>query len=81
MGALFFISLGLCILMAVPVLTSFHAKHLGRNQKLWFFLGLVLPGIATLILSVLPDLSLDENPKSDLSKTRNNISTKEFSNP
>ncbi|MDX2172511.1 MAG: hypothetical protein SFY56_05280 [Bacteroidota bacterium] len=63
MGAVIFISMGLAILMAVPILTSFHAKHLGRNQKLWFFIGLILPGIATIILSFLPDLSEEESTK------------------
>lgn len=57
MGALFFISLGLLLLLGLPTLTYFYAKHLGRNAKLWFFIGLILPGIATIILSFLLDLS------------------------
>lgn len=57
MGAIVFISLGLLMLLGLPTLTYFYAKHLGRNAKLWFLIGVVLPGLATLILSFLPDLS------------------------
>lgn len=57
MGALFFISLGLLMLMGLPTLTYFYAKQMGRRPLLWFGIGLVLPGIATIILSFLPDLS------------------------
>lgn len=63
MGALMVVSLGLMVLMAIPTLTYFHAKHLGRNPIRWFFIGLVLPGIATLILACLPDLSEKEAAK------------------
>ncbi len=61
MGALVFISLGLMMLLGLPTLTYFYAKHLGRNPWLWFFIGIVLPGIATIILSFLPDLPEKEN--------------------
>ena len=57
MGAIAFISLGLLMLLGLPTLTYFYAKQLGRNATTWFFIGMVLPGIATLILSFLPDLS------------------------
>lgn len=57
MGVIVFISLGLMMLLGLPTLTYFYAKHLGRNAKLWFLIGIVLPGLATLILSFLPDLS------------------------
>jgi hypothetical protein len=57
MGALMFISLGLIMLMGLPTLTYFYAKHLGRNPKKWFLIGIFLPGLATIILSFLPDLS------------------------
>ena len=57
MGAVAFISLGLLMLLGLPTLTYFYAKHLGRNAKVWFFIGIILPGIATIILSFLPDLS------------------------
>ena len=52
-----FISLGLTMLLGLPTLTYFYAKQLGRNPWRWFFIGLILPGIATIILSFLPDLS------------------------
>lgn len=45
------------MLLGLPTLTYFYAKQLGRNALLWFFIGIILPGIATLILSFLPDLS------------------------
>ena len=61
MGALFVISLGLLVLTVLPMLTYFYAKHLGRNPWRWFLIGVILPGIATLILSLLPDLSEDKN--------------------
>lgn len=57
MGALFFISLGLLMFLGLPTLTFFYAKHLGRRPWLWFAIGCVLPGIATIVLSFLPDLS------------------------
>jgi len=52
-----FISLGLTMLLGLPTLTYFYAKQLGRNPKIWFLIGIILPGVATLILSFLPDLS------------------------
>lgn len=64
MGAIVFISLGLMMLLGLPTLTYFYAKHLGRNAKLWFLIGIVLPGLATLILSFLPDLSEAERNTS-----------------
>lgn len=60
MGAVGFISLGLLMLLGLPILTHFYAKQLNRNALAWFFIGIVLPGIATLILSFLPDLSEEE---------------------
>ncbi len=51
------IFLGLSLIIGLPTLTYFYAKHLGRNAKLWFFIGILLPGIATIILSFLKDLS------------------------
>lgn len=56
----FFIMLGLMALLGLPTLTYFYAKQLGRNPKLWFFIGVLLPGIATIILSLLPDLAEPE---------------------
>lgn len=53
LGTTFF----LAIFLGLPTLTYFYAKHLGRNAWAWFFIGCLLPGIATIILSLLPDLS------------------------
>ena len=53
LGATFFLS----IFLGLPTLTYFYAKHLGRNPWRWFLIGCLLPGIATIILSFLPDLS------------------------
>lgn len=51
------------ILLGLPTITYFYAKELGRNPKKWFIIGFFLPGIATIILSLLPNLSEEENPK------------------
>jgi hypothetical protein len=48
------------MLLGLPLLTSAYAHHLGRNPKKWFLIGILLPGIATIILSFLPDLSQDD---------------------
>lgn len=61
MMAASFILLGLTALMGLPVLTYFYAKHLGRNAKKWFLIGLLLPGIATIILSLLPEVKNKNN--------------------
>jgi hypothetical protein len=39
------------------------AKRMGRRPLVWFFLGILLPGIASLIIFLLPDLS--EKDKKD----------------
>lgn len=57
MGAVVFISIGVMFLLSIPLITSNMAKRLGRDPKLWFFLGLILPVIATFILFLLPDKS------------------------
>lgn len=57
MGILIFLSLGLLMLLGLPTLTYFYAKQLGRHPWKWFFIGIILPGLATIILSLLPDLS------------------------
>ncbi|MBN8701638.1 MAG: hypothetical protein J0M08_01105 [Bacteroidetes bacterium] len=54
-GAL--VLMGLFIAMVVPLSTYFFAKRMGRNPLAWFFISLVLPFIATIILFFLPDLS------------------------
>lgn len=62
MGALMVISLGLLLLAGFPLLTYYYAKEKGRNTKTWLFLGILLPGISVLILSVLPEKSQRQNP-------------------
>ena len=67
MTAAGFIFFGILMFLSLPVMTYFYAKHLGRNAKKWFLIGILLPGIATLILSFLPDLSEEnktEKPKN-----------------
>jgi MFS family permease len=60
MGAVAILSLGLMMLLGLPTITFFYAKHLGRKPWPWFLIGIILPGIATIILSFLPDLSEDK---------------------
>lgn len=57
MGAVLFFSLGILMLLSIPLITSKLAKRMGRNGTIWFFIGLLLPLIATLILFFLPDKS------------------------
>jgi len=52
--------------LGLPTLTCFYAKQMGRNPKKWFVIGFLLPGIATIILSFLPDLSEKEQRKDKL---------------
>ncbi|HOZ88087.1 MAG TPA: hypothetical protein PL029_10025 [Bacteroidia bacterium] len=63
MGALMVLSFGLMMFLGLPTLTYFYAKQLGRNPWRWFAIGIILPGIATLILSFMPDLSEKEEKK------------------
>ncbi len=60
MGELFILG-GLLIFFSVPIITARLAKRLGRKPWLWFFIGMALPAIASLILCLLPDLSDLEN--------------------
>lgn len=60
MGAALFISMGLLALFSIPLITASFAKRMGRNPVKWFFIGLLLPVIATFILFFLPDLSEKE---------------------
>ncbi len=60
MGALMVASFVTMLFLGLPTLTYFYAKQLGRNPKKWFVIGLFLPGLATIILSFLPDLSSEE---------------------
>jgi hypothetical protein len=57
MGAAMFISMGLMLMLAIPIITYFFAKRVGRRPWLWFCVSLILPGIAAMILFILPDLS------------------------
>jgi phosphoglycerol transferase MdoB-like AlkP superfamily enzyme len=57
MGAVIFFSIGLLFLLSIPIITMNLAKRLGRNGKVWFVIGVLLPVIATFILILLPDKS------------------------
>lgn len=57
MGAAVFFSIGLGFLFSIPLVTALFAKRMGRRPLVWFFIGLVLPGIASFILFLLPDIS------------------------
>lgn len=63
MGALMVVSFVTLLFMGFPTLTYFYARQLGRNPKRWFLIGILLPGIATIILSFLPDLSEEKTDK------------------
>lgn len=58
----------LMLLLSLPTVTYFYTKHLGRNAKAWFFIGVLLPGLSTMLLSCLPDLCEDLK-KENNSKT------------
>jgi RsiW-degrading membrane proteinase PrsW (M82 family) len=64
MGALMIVGFVTMLLMGLPTLTYFYARQLGRNPRLWFLIGIILPGIATIVLSFLPDLS-EEKKKEE----------------
>jgi MFS family permease len=57
MGAAMFFSLGLLVLLSIPIITAMFAKRMGRRPLVWFFLGILLPGLASFIIFLLPDLS------------------------
>jgi Na+/melibiose symporter-like transporter len=57
MGAVVFFSLGIICMLCIPIITARFAKRLGRDPRKWFFIGILLPVIATFILFFLPDLS------------------------
>jgi MFS family permease len=57
MGAVTIFSIGLLFLLSIPIITSRLANRMGRNPKIWFVIGLLLPVIATFILVLLPDKS------------------------
>ena len=57
MGAALFFSIGLLVLLSIPIITAMFAKRMGRSPWIWFFLGILLPGLASFIIFLLPDLS------------------------
>jgi hypothetical protein len=57
MGAATFFSIGLLVLLSIPIITAMFAKRMGRRPWVWFFIGILLPGIASFIIFSLPDLS------------------------
>ncbi|MBL7934827.1 MAG: hypothetical protein JNM51_03360 [Bacteroidia bacterium] len=57
MGAAFFILMGITAMLSIPLITAFFANRMGRSPIKWFFIGLILPVIASFILFFLPDLS------------------------
>ncbi len=61
MGAAFFIMMGITVLLSMPLITASFAKRMGRSPIKWFFIGLLLPVIASFILFFLPDLSVNES--------------------
>ncbi|MBL7930776.1 MAG: hypothetical protein JNL60_02685 [Bacteroidia bacterium] len=60
----------LSILLGLPTLTYFCAEQNGRNPKLWFLFGFFTLGLATIVLSFLPDLSEKKEPGT--TDTQNN---------
>ena len=60
MGAAVFFSIGILFALSIPIITSRLANRMGRNTKIWFAIGILLPVIATFILFLLPDLSEKE---------------------
>jgi Na+/melibiose symporter-like transporter len=59
-GAAFFIMMGLTVMFSIPLITASFAKRMGRSAMKWFFIGIILPVIASFILFFLPDLSEKE---------------------
>ena len=47
--------------LVLPVITGLMAKHFGRKFWPWFFLGILIPFIANIILHCLPDKSKNKN--------------------
>jgi len=60
MGILIFMSIGLILLLTIPIVTALFARRMGRQPWLWFFVGCFLPVIAVVILFFLPDNSLNQ---------------------
>lgn len=51
----FFISLGLVMLLCIPLVTATFAKRMGRSPEKWFIIGILLPVIAIFILFFIED--------------------------
>ena len=65
MMAAMFISMGFMLMLAIPTISYFFARRVGRSPWLWFCISLLLPGLAALILFLLPDLTeADPSPQS-----------------
>jgi formate hydrogenlyase subunit 3/multisubunit Na+/H+ antiporter MnhD subunit len=60
LGAALFISMGVAFLLSIPLLTASLAKRTGRNPKVWFFIGMLLPLISSIILVLLKDKSANQ---------------------
>lgn len=71
LAGLMIISFVSAILLGLPTITYFFAKEMGRNPKKWFVIGFFLPGIATIILSLLPNLSENKSENPEKSETGN----------
>ena len=61
-----FVALGIAFMLSLPIITSKFAKRMGRNPKIWFMIGIMLPVIATFILFFLPDHSDEKNQFENL---------------
>jgi hypothetical protein len=48
------------VIFCVPLTTAFFARSLGRNFKIWFAIGCVLPVISVFILWFLPEVKKEK---------------------
>ena len=60
MGIIMFASVGILLLLSIPFITASFAQRMGRSFVKWFFISMIIPVIATIILFFLPDLSEKE---------------------
>ncbi len=63
MGEIIVFSIGLLAILGVPIITALFARRMGRRPWLWFFMGLILPGIATVIIFYCPIFQILGNRK------------------
>jgi hypothetical protein len=54
LGGLMLFSLVSAVMIILPAITYFYAKEMGRKPKTWLLIGILFPGIATIILAILP---------------------------